>query len=143
MKPITLSALFFSLLMLLSCKTQQRASDTLQYRFIHDTIQTERTRRDTFILTDSFFVKEQVRGDTVYITNLRTLTRWRTSERTDTVYKVRTDTLREQAKETITTNKKTVMQTILSHPVSVFGTAALILLVLYFITAAYIRRHDD
>ena len=86
-------ALAALLLLLAACRTTREATDRHTAR--RDTVYVARHSRDTLHTADTLrlFVKE--RGDTVWITRDRVRWRERTAARTDTLWRHRTDTVRE------------------------------------------------
>lgn len=59
----------------------------------HDTVRIVESRRDSVWLHDSVFVSESLRGDTVVLTTVRWRTQYRDRWRTDTVVRVRVDSV--------------------------------------------------
>lgn len=86
-------ALAALLLLLAACRSTREATDRQIAR--HDTVYVARHRVDTLHTADTLrlFVKE--RGDTVWIARDRVRWRERTAVRTDTLWRHRTDTVRE------------------------------------------------
>lgn len=58
-----------------------------------DTLYISKTKHDSIYVKDSIYVHEWVKGDTVYIEQLRWQTKWRERLRTDTIRESRVDSV--------------------------------------------------
>lgn len=93
MKSAKLAVALCAILALTACRTTREATDS--HSVSRDTVYVARHRVDTLRTADTLrlFVKE--RGDTVWIARDRVRWRERTAVRTDTLWRHRTDTVRE------------------------------------------------
>ena len=86
--PLVLS-MVMTILVLPSCKSHRYGLDAL--RAVQDSVALYSVVRsvDTVVVRDSVYVREVMRGDTVYLTRLEWRDRWRTRIERDTVVDVR------------------------------------------------------
>jgi len=101
--------LFLFLLGLPSCRsvgqTERSTRDVETYNARTDTLRTVQLIRDSIYHRDSIYIVRETIGDTVYITKHKE--RWRTAVcyKRDTVYRMRTDTVRVNA---LTTERQAI-----------------------------------
>ena len=95
-RPALISGLAIALAALLSltaCRTTREATD--RHSASHDTVYLARHRTDTVHTADTLRLFVRERGDTVWIARDRVRWRERTAVRTDTLWRHRTDTVRD------------------------------------------------
>lgn len=84
---------------LASCRSMERTAESNVYAVKADTVCILQFRTDTLHCRDSVFVREYVAGDTFYKERDRWHTVYRARLVHDTLYRVRTDTVRVAQKE--------------------------------------------
>lgn len=62
-------------------------------RTTHDTVYISKNWHDSVHVLDSVFIKEYMKGDTVYVDRIKWRELWSEKEIHDTIYKARTDTV--------------------------------------------------
>ena len=117
---------------MVSCKTKEVVTVTEHHT---DTLRMVQHHRDSIYLHDSTFVREFVQGDTVRIITERWHTKFRDVVKTDTLYRIRTDSVPvpypviKEVKKPLTMIEKGLMGT---------GIASIVGLLFYFFL--YIRK---
>lgn len=92
-------------LALASCQTREQAFSVYSHRT--DTLRLSLLRVDTLKEKDSIFIREQTKGDTLRIEKHHYKTLYKVRVLRDTVYKVKTDTLRIKETRQTQVNKPT------------------------------------
>lgn len=132
MKMFRLLVIAVLLLCLASCRTTSHieTAETNRAAAIHDTLHLLTTRVDT--IRDSVFlsIESDRRGDTIFKTVQKVVYRDRISLKRDTVYRVKTDTIRvSEHVDVATTTTKSAGIPILFKLLSVIASAAVVYLI--------------
>ena len=77
--------------MLSSCRSSKGIVETV----LHDTIFSIRTSKDSVFIKDSVVIQEFVKGDTIFVSKIKFLTKYNERIKLDTVYISKTDTVKE------------------------------------------------
>ena len=113
--------------MLSSCRSSKGIVETV----LHDTIFSTHTSKDSVFIKDSVVIQEFVKGDTIFVSKIKFLTKYNERIKLDTVYISKTDTVKEVGVKESSSSKGSSFWTRAIPALIIFNIAFVIIYLIY------------